>query len=107
MEVADIELSTKSLQPLGIIVNELLTNIMKYAFKGRANGTITVSIAQQGTVIHVEIGDDGVGLPEGIDFKKPAGFGMVLINGLTQELKGSIRIDRGNGTKVILEFQKE
>ena len=107
MEVADIELSTKSLQPLGIIVNELLTNIMKYAFKGRANGTITVSIAQQGTVIHVEIGDDGVGLPEGIDFKKPPGFGMVLINGLTQQLKGSIRIDRGNGTKVILEFQKE
>jgi PAS domain S-box-containing protein len=104
--VGAFELSSKILQPLGIIINELLTNIMKYAFKGRKEGTIRLSASLRGSKVHIEIHDDGVGLPEGVDFKNSTGFGLTLINMLTKQLGGEIKIARENGTRIILEFEK-
>jgi len=105
--IGDIELSPKSLQPLGIIVNELLTNTMKYAFRDKACGVIRVSATLLGEKVALEIQDNGIGMPENIDFKNSTGFGMMLIDNLAQQLKGEVRIERGSGTRVILEFVKE
>ncbi len=104
IEVEDISLGPAKLQPLGIIINELLTNVMKYAFKGRPKGSIEVLAALRGRLVHLEIRDDGVGMPEDIDFSKSTGFGMTLIYYLTKQLNGDIRIERGKGTSIVLEF---
>lgn len=103
-KIDDFVLNAKRLQPLGIIINELLTNIMKYAFIGRDDGVINVSVSLKETDVSLIIEDNGIGIPESVDFENSTGFGLQLVWMLTRELKGTIRIERGNGTKIILEF---
>jgi PAS domain S-box-containing protein len=104
--IADVVLRENQLQPLGIILNELLTNIMKYAFTGRTSGDIAVTVSTVGNKVTMIIADNGNGMPESIDFGNSTGFGLVLVDGLTKQLDGTIRIDRGGGTRIILEFEK-
>lgn len=103
-KIADFVLNAKKLQPLGIIINELLTNIMKYAFAGRSDGLITVSAELKGNRVSLAIQDNGIGMPETVDFENSTGFGLRLVSILTKQIAGTIRIERGNGTRVILEF---
>jgi PAS domain S-box-containing protein len=102
--IDDFSLDAKKLQPLGIIINELLTNIMKYAFSGMALGVITVSARLKGKKVYLSIEDNGNGMPESIDFTNSPGFGLMLVGLLTKQLHGTILIERTKGTKVILEF---
>jgi PAS domain S-box-containing protein len=103
--VEDLILDAKRLQPLGIIVNELLTNIMKYAFVGRERGVVDISATNTGGHIAIAVRDNGGGMPESVSFEKSTGFGLQLVYALTQQLNGTIRIERGNGTNIILEFE--
>jgi PAS domain S-box-containing protein len=103
-EIQDLEMDAKTLQPLGIILNELVTNVMKYAFPDRNSGTIQVSAKLIGSTVQISVQDDGIGIPEHMDFDKSTGFGLQLVEALTLQLKGSIRIQRNKGTKVILDL---
>jgi PAS domain S-box-containing protein len=101
----DFPLDLRMLQPLGIIVNELITNIMKYAFGGREGGTISISASlSEGSVV-LKVDDDGVGMPDSIDFEHSPGFGLTLVKELVLQLEGSIRIERGPGTRLVLQFK--
>jgi PAS domain S-box-containing protein len=103
-DVADFTLSSKTLQPLGIIINELITNAMKYAFAGRDGGRIQISAKIDDRRVAIEIADDGVGIPASIDFEKSPGFGLMLVKNLAEQLKGRVRLERGAGTTFVLEF---
>jgi len=103
-KIDDFVINAKMLQPFGIIINELLTNIMKYAFTGRKDGIITVSASLKGNNLSVIIADNGNGMPEAVDFENSTGFGLSLVKMMTDQLAGSIRIERRNGTSIILEF---
>jgi len=103
-DIEDFELEAAILQPLGIMINELLTNIMKYAFIGKEGGQIIVSASLSTNLVSVVVQDDGVGMPESIDFGNTPGFGLELIHALAMQLDGKVRIERGTGTKVVLEF---
>jgi two-component sensor histidine kinase len=100
----ELVMDAKTLQPLGIILNELITNIMKYAFPERKRGRIRVTATRQPTGIQITVEDDGIGIPEHIDFDKSTGFGLQLVQALTVQLKASIRIERTAGTTVILDI---
>lgn len=102
----DFDLDSKKLQPLAIIVNELITNIVKYAFPGRESGLVKVSALLRDGIVTVAIQDDGVGLPASVDFEKSPGFGFMLVENLTKQLQGRIRIEREEGTKIVIEFKK-
>jgi two-component sensor histidine kinase len=104
--IGDFILDVKRLQPLGIIINELITNVMKYAFKGRESGLITVSATDTDGHVAISIQDNGNGIPESINFENSTGFGLHLVRILTQQLNGTIEIERGNGTKIVLEIEK-
>lgn len=104
-DVHDFMLDAKRLQSLGIIINELLTNIMKYAFQGRDGGAISVQALKDGNHVSVIIADDGIGLPESVSLANSTGFGLQLIAGLVQQLNGTMRIERLNGTKFALDFE--
>ncbi len=103
--IDDFVLDAKRQQPLGIIINELITNIMKYAFADKDGGIITVSASNTGGRIAISVRDNGKGMPESLTFENSTGFGLMLVQVLTEQLDGTIRIERGNGTAFILEFQ--
>jgi len=102
--IDDFMLSTDKLFPLGILVNELLTNIMKYAFAGRDSGVLKVSAKMKDKRAEIIIQDDGVGIPETVSFENSTGFGLDLTRMLAKQLGGSITIERVEGTKFVLEF---
>ncbi|MFA6507715.1 MAG: PAS domain S-box protein [Treponemataceae bacterium] len=104
--IQDFVLDANRLQPIGIIINELLTNIMKYAFRGRENGLISVSATNVYGHVAISIQDDGSGIPSSVSFENSKGFGLQLVQALTHQLDGTITIERGNGTKIIVEFEK-
>jgi PAS domain S-box-containing protein len=78
-QISDFILSGDKLLPIGLIINELLTNIMKYAFIGKENGLIKLSAAENNNTISFIIQDNGTGIPESIDFKNSKGFGLRLV----------------------------
>jgi two-component sensor histidine kinase len=102
--IDDIRLGVKRLSLLGIVVNELVTNAMKYAFVGREWGKIAVSAHLKGNRVALGIGDDGVGVPETIDFENSSGFGLGLVRVLAKQLDASVSIERRKGTLVVIEF---
>lgn len=103
-DIQDFVLDVKRLQSLGIIINELITNIMKYAFIDKDCGNILVSVTGNEGRIKVCIRDDGIGIPATVSFENSTGFGLQLVHALTQQLDGSIQLERGEGTKVSMEF---
>lgn len=104
--IQDFVLPLKQLQPLGIILNELLTNTMKYAFTGKSDGTIEISATIEGKKVTLSVADDGCGIPDSVSFNHSTGFGLELVHGLTQQISSTIRIERESGTKIILEFDR-
>lgn len=108
LELENFELSPRSLMPLGIIINELITNSIKYAFKWRSDGSISVRAQlRQGTgqdMVHLVYEDNGSGLPAGVGFQSSSGFGLELVGILVEQLSGSASIESGDGTRFVFEF---
>lgn len=102
--IDDFIINESYLFPLGIIINELITNIMKYAFDCRDDCRIDISAAVRNEYATVVIKDNGSGIPESINFDNAKGFGLQLVSILTNQIKGTIKIERENGTRVILVF---
>jgi len=102
--IDDFMVDAITLSNIGIIINETLTNIMKYAFAGRDTGLIKVSAAALNNHIKISIADNGIGIAESFDIAKSGGFGLELLDMMTQALRGTMKIERNNGTKFILEF---
>ncbi|PKL17167.1 MAG: hypothetical protein CVV49_12620 [Spirochaetae bacterium HGW-Spirochaetae-5] len=104
--IEDIILNVRMLSPLGIIINELITNSIKYAFIGRNNGQITVTASRRGDKICITYEDDGPGIPDGIDFENSTGFGMQLVSMLVGQINGTVTIERDSGTRFLIEFDQ-
>ncbi len=103
-KIDDFVLDVKRIQLLGIIINELLTNIMKYAVKGRSDALIKLTAGIIDNHVSITIQDNGGGMPESVTFENSTGFGLQLVDMMTKQLGGTIRIERENGTKIFLEF---
>jgi len=105
IEVASMKLSLDTLVPLGLLLNEMISNSLKHAFKGREEGLITVNLGKndQG-LFELIVGDNGVGLPKDFTFQSANTLGMELIDTLTSQLDGKIsRMDR-EGSFFKIEF---
>ncbi|KWT86736.1 sensor histidine kinase [Candidatus Magnetominusculus xianensis] len=106
-EVPDIHVGIDTAIPCGLIINELFTNIIKYAFKGRDRGEISIRLSETGLdMLELIIGDNGVGMPEGIDIGKTKSLGLKVVTILSKQLRGTVEIDRGGGTRFILRFKR-
>ena len=103
-DIDDIMIDAKILPALGIIINEILTNIMKYAFNGRDNGLIKTSATICDNRMTIVITDNGIGIPKSVDAANSQGFGLELVDTMTRSLRGKLKIEHDNGTKFILEF---
>jgi two-component sensor histidine kinase len=92
-------LSVDTLIPLGLIINEIISNSLKYAFVGRPKGTIMVHLdgSDEGG-LHLRIGDDGVGLSDRSSWERPKSLGMDLIQTLAGQLDTTVELVPGPGT---------
>jgi two-component sensor histidine kinase len=105
LELAPIELETTLATPLGLIINEAVTNALKHAFPPPRRGTLTVSLVTLGPQQYrLTITDDGVGLPMGFDLKRSRSLGMVIIKGLSRQLDGQLAVSTADGVCVSLHF---
>ncbi len=106
-DIAGIDLDVSHAVPVGLIVNEAVTNAIKYAFPATRTGRDVISITMKykdGNRLQMIIADNGIGLPADLLKGGGSGFGLRLLFGLTDDLGGSLVIDNENGTKIILEF---
>jgi PAS domain S-box-containing protein len=103
--IQEFIIDSKKLSAIGILVNELLTNIMKYAFAGREKGLISVSVSKVDTLVTLTVQDDGVGIPSSVKVGESSGFGLQLVDMLTHQLDGRLLIGQKHGTQVILAFE--
>jgi PAS domain S-box-containing protein len=102
--IENFMLDISILSPLGIMVNEIINNSMKYAFNGKKNGLIKISAFKKSDHVTISIEDNGSGIPESVKLGESAGFGLNLVYMLTKQLDGKIRVEREAGTKFVLEF---
>jgi two-component sensor histidine kinase len=107
LDIDSIQLNTGYCIPIGLILNEVITNSIKYAFPGERPGLISICLKHDHTRVIVKISDDGIGLPAGYNIDNPHTMGLRLINGLTQDLEGELRIENDHGTTIIVEFNYE
>ena len=102
--ITDFKLDPKRLVPVGIIVNELLTNVMKYAFNEKKSGLIEISVKENYGKITIKIHDNGNGLPPNFNINEQTGFGLMLVKMLSEQLSGTFTIENDGGTKSTLDF---
>jgi len=90
--------------PCGLILNEMVTNALKYAFPGDREGVIDICFRADGNNMVLTFVDNGVGLPEEANGKEITSFGLYLIEILTEQLSGKLEVSRRDGTSFCLTF---
>ncbi|NNF19375.1 MAG: sensor histidine kinase [Flavobacteriaceae bacterium] len=108
IDIPDIQLGIDTAIPLGLLINETITNALKYGIKDEEPGEIHITLRKVNQEEYIlMIGDDGVGYPDDIDLKNSKSLGLKLIHNLARQLKGSISRDTSKkGTNYILEFRE-
>lgn len=103
-EIDEFAMNPELVTTTGILINELVSNSMKYAFNGRENGEICISVAKQSDRVVISYRDDGPGIPCDVTFDRSPGFGMQLVSMLVKQMKGSAIIEAPDRSRVIIEF---
>lgn len=90
--------------PCGLIINELITNALKYAFPNNASGAISVTLKAIKERVYLTISDNGVGFPKHINFRNTSSLGLQLVITLVEQIGGEIELNSGSGTKFLINF---
>jgi two-component sensor histidine kinase len=92
--------------PCGLILNELMTNALKYAFPNGRNGSIWIELhTGPNNTISLRVADDGVGLPVDFDFLKNKSLGLQLVNSLVKQVDGKLEVENSAGTALQVSFK--
>jgi PAS domain S-box-containing protein len=107
IDAEEVFLNINTAIPCGLIVNELISNALKHGFPEGRSGQLDIDlrrVAGDGYVLRVK--DDGVGFPEGLDFRKTETLGMQIISTLVEQIDGRVELSRKKGTAFRLEFNE-
>jgi len=106
LDIAPVELDVALATPLGLIINEAVTNSLKYAFPGQCPGAIRISLTQLPSQRYqLTLADDGVGLPAGFTISASRSMGLTLITGLSEQIEADLTFPTGPGMCICLEFE--
>jgi two-component sensor histidine kinase len=106
VNVSDVPADVDIMIPCGLIVNELISNSLKYAFPEDRSGEITIALNNlSDDGIELAVGDNGVGFPEHLDFRDTKTMGLELVTMLAKQLEGSVELERSNGTEFRIRFK--
>jgi PAS domain S-box-containing protein len=106
LEVGDILLDINTAVPLGLIVNELVSNSLKHAFPDNREGEIIVEF-NKNNQYHFSVADTGVGFPEDFDYRKANSLGMRLVNTLVDQINATMEVHQENGSCFKIKFSEE
>lgn len=108
LDIDAVQLDIAQCIPLGLILNEAITNAIKYAFPDKREGRIDVSFKRSSPDhFTLSIKDDGVGLPPSFDPANRTSMGMKMMRGLSGDLDGNLQVNNNNGTEIRLDFVSE
>ncbi|NND07812.1 MAG: tetratricopeptide repeat protein [Saprospiraceae bacterium] len=102
MDIDDVTLDVDNVIPLGLIINELVTNSLKYAFEDLDRGILSISLRQELKGLQLDVQDNGVGLPSSFSIQKTTSLGFRLIQAFATKLSAELNIEQGDGTHVSL-----
>jgi PAS domain S-box-containing protein len=106
--IQEIPIDINQASPLGLVINELISNSLKYAFPDEREGEINVSLKKLDEELELTVMDDGIGMPDGLDWKNSKSLGLKLVRTLVEnQLDGSIEMESNNGTKFTIKFNIE
>jgi len=107
LQIDRISLGLSYVVPIGLILNESITNVIKYAFPNNRQGNIYISFTQISNENRflLAVRDDGIGLPAGFDSTRQVSMGMNLMKGLSEDIDGVFAIQSNNGTVVTVSFK--
>jgi len=105
LNIKDIHLNIDTAIPLGLIINELVTNSVKYAFP-KCKGKITLKLVSNQDQIELTIADNGIGIPEDIDLENSKTLGLQLVQNLVNQLEGKLELDVNHGTEFKITFKE-
>ncbi|MEO6979718.1 MAG: sensor histidine kinase, partial [Mucilaginibacter sp.] len=104
-DIDEIELEINIAVPLGLVLNEAITNAIKYAFPTHEKGCISVSLKKAGDNCYsLQIADDGRGLPDDFDIKRTNSMGFNLMRGLSKQLGGVFEVANNDGVTITIKM---
>ena len=106
MELGRINLDVRRAVPVGLILNELIINALKYAYPGGMNGELKVELGKSDGFITLVVSDNGVGLSDTVRNGSARGMGMQLIDLLAKQIHGTLALETGHGTSVRVTFKE-
>jgi PAS domain S-box-containing protein len=106
VDIDGIALDIDKAIPCGLIINELVSNSLKYAFPEGRQGDVRIALSRDGDGYTLVVADSGVGLPPGLDFRNTPSLGLQLVNTLVGQLEGTIELLPGAGTTFRITFGK-
>jgi len=107
LDVEKVQLSLNQSIPCGLIVNELVSNTLKYAFPDGRDGKLFVSIKEKGNELELSVSDNGIGLPKEFKYQESDSLGVQLVYALSEQLDATIDLDSSEGTAFIFRFIKQ
>ncbi len=106
LDIQKVQLNIETAVPCGLIISELVSNSLKYAFPNGRKGKIHISLKQIDDNYELVIGENGTGFPEYLDFKDTDSLGLQLVNSLVGQLDGEITLDTSCGTEFVIIFKE-
>ena len=107
LKVEPLDLNASQAIPVALIINEALTNSIKYAFPDNRNGEISITLSDLGAQYKLELTDNGIGMPEKMKARENESMGLRLIKGLTKEIKGHVTFRNSKGVKITIIFERD
>ena len=106
INIEDISLGVDTSVPLGLIINEIVSNTLKHAFNDDS-GEIDIKMHQSGEDTYIlNIADNGIGFPEELDFRSADSLGLQLVNSLVDQIEGHLELKRNKGTEFEISFKE-
>jgi len=102
----DVHLNINQAIPCALILNELVTNALKYAFNDTGQGELHICLEEKNDMITFRLKDNGPGLPDDISEKAPESLGFVLVKQLTEQLEGELNMYNDNGACFEITFRR-
>jgi PAS domain S-box-containing protein len=107
LDIQNVFLNLDLAIPCGLIINEIVSNALKYAFVDKRDDCeVSVKMTLENEDLVLEVADNGIGLPKEIDYRNTQSLGLQLVVTLTDQLNGTIEMDSGNGTKYTIIFKQ-
>jgi PAS domain S-box-containing protein len=107
INIHDIKLNMETSIPLGLLINEIVSNSLKYAFpenENFENPKLVIELKKEKNDYILMIMDNGIGIHDKLDLEKSESLGMQLINSLTEQVDGKLKLDTSHGTKFTIKF---